>query len=146
MPRFRSIASLLILRIMLLAMACIVFANVVLRYTTGDSIVWAEEVARHMMIWVTFLGAGLVLRFGGHVAIDNLHRSVGTRKAQWLRRLVVLGVGLFFAVSAGYVLSRPAPRLEPNPVVEVDDANDPRSARRRAATPDADGKRDDAAC
>ncbi|MPS92065.1 MAG: TRAP transporter small permease subunit, partial [Comamonas sp.] len=65
-----------LLILLLLAMACIVFANVVLRYTTGDSIVWAEEVARHMMIWVTFLGSGLVLRFGGHVAIDNLHRSV----------------------------------------------------------------------
>ena len=59
---------------------------------------------------------------------------------------LLLGVGLFFAVSAGYVLSRPAPRLEPNPVVEVDDANDPRAARRRAATSDADGNRDDAAC
>jgi TRAP-type C4-dicarboxylate transport system permease small subunit len=43
-----------LLILLLLAMACIVFANVVLRYTTGDSIVWAEEVARHMMIWVTF--------------------------------------------------------------------------------------------
>ena len=52
----------------------------------------------------------------------------------------------FFAGSAGYVLSRPAPRLEPHPVVEVDDANDPRAARRLAATPDADGNRDDAAC
>ena len=41
---------------LLLAMACIVFANVVLRYSTGDSIIWAEEVARHMMIWVAFLG------------------------------------------------------------------------------------------
>ena len=26
------------------------------------------------MIWGTFLGAGLVLRFGGHVAIDNPHQ------------------------------------------------------------------------
>jgi hypothetical protein len=59
---------------------------------------------------------------------------------------LLLGVGLFFAVSAGYVLSRPAPRLEPHPVVEVDDAHDPRETRRRAATPDADGDRDDAAC
>lgn len=59
---------------------------------------------------------------------------------------LLLGVGLFFAVSAGYVLSRPAPRLEPTPLVEVDDANDPRTARRRAATPDADGNRDDASC
>lgn len=86
------------LLILLLAiMACIVFANVVLRYTTGDSIVWAEEVARHMMIWITFLGAGLVLRFGGHVAIDNLHRAVSTKAARVLRAVVVAGVGLFCA-------------------------------------------------
>lgn len=80
---------------LLLAMAGIVFANVLLRYTTGDSIVWAEEVARHLMIWVTFLGAGLVLRFGGHVAIDNLHRAVSTRWARILRAVVFLGIATF---------------------------------------------------
>mgnify|MGYP001947387428 CR=1 FL=1 len=87
-----------LLIVLLLAMACIVFANVVLRYTTGDSIGWAEEVARHMMIWVTFLGAGLVLRFGGHVAIDNLHRSVSTRNAQIIRGPVVVSLIVFFVV------------------------------------------------
>jgi TRAP-type C4-dicarboxylate transport system permease small subunit len=42
------------------------------------------------------LGAGLVLRFGGHVAIDNLHRSVspqGAPCAAWS-----CGPGGFFAV------------------------------------------------
>ena len=61
-----------LLILMLGAMACIIFANVVLRYLTNDSLVWAEEVGRYLMIWVTFLGAGLVLRFGGHVAIEDL--------------------------------------------------------------------------
>lgn len=87
-----------LLILLLVAMACIVFANVVLRYTTGDSIVWAEEVARHLMIWVTFLGAGLVLRFGGHVAIDNLHQAVSTRAARWLRTVVAVGIGVFCLV------------------------------------------------
>ncbi|WP_231255994.1 hypothetical protein, partial [Escherichia coli] len=59
---------------------------------------------------------------------------------------LLLGVGLFFAVSAGYVLSRPAPRMEPTALVEVDDAQDPRTARRRAGSPETDGTRDDAAC
>ena len=89
-----------LLIVLLLAMACIVFANVVLRYTTGDSIVWAEEVARHLMVAVTFLGAGLVLRFGGHVAIDNLHQAIGERGAQRLRALVALGLGVFFLLMA----------------------------------------------
>ena len=87
-----------LLILLLVAIACIVFANVVLRYTTGDSIVWAEEVARHLMIWVTFLGAGLVLRFGGHVAIDNLHQAVSTRSARWLRTVVAVGIGVFCLV------------------------------------------------
>ena len=89
-----------VLIVLLLAMACIIFTNVVLRYTTGDSLIWAEEVARHMMIWVAFLGAGLALRFGGHVAIDSLHRSVSTRTAQFLRVIEVLGLSLFFIFMA----------------------------------------------
>lgn len=89
-----------LLILLLLAMACIIFTNVVLRYTTGDSIIWAEEVSRHMMIWVAFLGAGLALRFGGHVAIDNLHRAVNTATARAIRVLVVLGLSLFFIFMA----------------------------------------------
>lgn len=59
---------------------------------------------------------------------------------------LLLGVGLFFAVSAGYVLSRPAPRFDPAPLVGVDDATDPRAARRRATSSDSNGTSDDAAC
>ena len=93
-----------LLIVLMVAMACIVFANVVLRYTTGDSIVWAEEVARHLMIWGTFLGAGLVLRFGGHVAIDNLHHVAGTRGARLLRALVVVGTAGFFVVMTWFAV------------------------------------------
>lgn len=56
---------------------------------------------------------------------------------------LLLGVGLFFAASAGYVLSRPAPRLDPTPMVEVGDRADP---RRRGPASDSDGTSDDAAC
>jgi len=87
-----------LLIVMLIAMACIVFANVVLRYATDDSIIWAEEVARHLMIWGTFLGAGLVLRYGGHVAIDSLHHAVGTRGARILRGIVAALIGAFCLV------------------------------------------------
>lgn len=59
---------------------------------------------------------------------------------------LLLGVGLFFAVSAGYVLSRPAPRFDPAPLVGVDDATDPRAARRRTTSTDSNGTSDDAAC
>lgn len=89
-----------LLVLLLAAMACIVFANVVLRYLTNDSLVWAEEVARHLMIWLTFLGAGLVLRFGGHIAIENLHDVLPGRVGRWLRALIVASLLMFFSVMA----------------------------------------------
>ena len=56
----------------LAAMASMVFANVALRFLTNHSILWVEEVSRYLMIWLTFLGAGIVLRYGAHIGIDAL--------------------------------------------------------------------------
>ena len=58
--------------VILAAMATMVFANVALRFLTDHSILWVEEVSRYLMIWLTFIGAGLVLRYGGHIGIDSL--------------------------------------------------------------------------
>jgi TRAP-type C4-dicarboxylate transport system permease small subunit len=75
---------------MLGAMSLIVFTNVVLRYSASYSIEWAEEVARHLMIWLTFLGIGPVLRHGGHIAIENLQDALPGRVAVLMRALVAL--------------------------------------------------------
>lgn len=76
--------------LILALMSVIIFTNVVLRYTTSQSIEWAEEVARHMMIWLTFLGCGPVLRYGGHIAIDNLQDGLPPRAAQLVRVLIAV--------------------------------------------------------
>jgi TRAP-type C4-dicarboxylate transport system permease small subunit len=60
---------------LLAAMAVMVFANVALRFLTDRSILWAEEASRYAMVWLTFAGAGLVLRYGGHVGIDTLQQA-----------------------------------------------------------------------
>jgi len=73
----RANRALLIL--LLAAMALMVFANVALRFLTNHSILWVEEVSRYTMIWLTFLGVGLVLRHGGHIGIDTLQN----RLPQW---------------------------------------------------------------
>lgn len=52
------------------SMFIIVFANVVTRYLFGISLVWIEEVSRILMIAICFIGAGLALREGRHVAIE----------------------------------------------------------------------------
>ena len=80
------------------AMSVIVFANVTLRYTTNLSITWAEEVARYMMVWMTFLGAGLTLRYGGHVAITNAMEAMPTAAQRALRAFIVAALLGFFLV------------------------------------------------
>lgn len=86
-----------LLIVMLAVMAVIIFANVVLRYTTNQSIEWAEEVARHLMIWLTFLGCGPVLRYGGHIAVENLQDALPPKLAIALRVLIALLLSAFFA-------------------------------------------------
>ncbi|RJF96620.1 TRAP transporter small permease [Noviherbaspirillum cavernae] len=87
-----------ILIALLAAMSVIVFANVVMRYVTDASIPWSEEVSRHMMIWLTFLGSGLVLRSGGHIAIDNLQDALAPRYARVLRGIVLLLMVAFLSL------------------------------------------------
>lgn len=84
--------------LLLAAMSVIVFTNVSLRYLTNFSIPWAEEVARYMMVWMTFLGAGLALRYGGHVAIGNVMEAMSPKAQRVLRIIIVVALLAFFAV------------------------------------------------
>lgn len=82
--------------LMLTAMSLIVGANITLRYTSSHSLSWADEAARYLMIWMTFGGAGLVLRIGGHVAITNLQDALPALGQRILRACIVLGLLVFF--------------------------------------------------
>jgi TRAP-type C4-dicarboxylate transport system permease small subunit len=82
---------------MLAAMAAMVFTNVALRLLTDQSILWVEEVSRYLMIWLTFLGSGMVLRYGAHVAIETLAQSLPGAAAA-IRGAVLAVLFAFFAV------------------------------------------------
>jgi TRAP-type C4-dicarboxylate transport system permease small subunit len=75
---------------MIAAMVALVFANVVGRYLFNRSFIWAEELSQYLMVWVTFLGAGLALRYGRHVAMDLLHSVLPDPAARALRAALAL--------------------------------------------------------
>ena len=79
------------------AMAVLVFANVVARYLLNFSVIWVEELTRYMMVWVGFLGSGLVLRLGAHVAVDALQDVLPAPAARSLRAAIVLVLAVTFA-------------------------------------------------
>jgi TRAP-type transport system small permease protein len=80
---------------LLAAMAAMVFANVALRFLTDYSILWVEEVSRYTMIWLTFIGAGPVLRYGAHIGIDTLQQGM-PRFAPAIRAIVFALLAIFF--------------------------------------------------
>src|SRR6185503_17774355 len=80
---------------LLAAMATMVFANVALRFLTYYSILWVEETSRYTMVWLTFIGAGLVLGYGGTSGINSLQQAV-PRFARVIRTIVVVVMALFF--------------------------------------------------
>jgi TRAP-type transport system small permease protein len=79
-----------LLMALMAAMAALVIANVFARYVFNHSFVWAEELSRYMMVWVGFLGSGLVLRLGAHIAVEVLQDALPRRLAQGLRAVALL--------------------------------------------------------
>ena len=60
-------------------MAVLVFGNVVLRYGFNSGIVFSEEVARFMFIWLTLIGALIVMKDHGHLGMSSLVDKLGER-------------------------------------------------------------------
>jgi len=59
-----------IMVIILTTMVGLVFGNVVARYVFNSAITWAEEVARFLFVWLTFVGASFGLLKGLHLGMD----------------------------------------------------------------------------
>ncbi len=77
--------------ITILSMACItilLLVNVFLRYLFGHPFPWAEEISVLLIVWVVFLGAGLVQKKDGHVAISYIFDLF---PAQWKTMVLIFG-------------------------------------------------------
>jgi TRAP-type C4-dicarboxylate transport system permease small subunit len=100
LDRFLVRTNQLAIGLMMLAMFVLVFANVVGRYGFNASFAKAEEVSTFLMIWVTYLGAGLALREGRHVAIDMFQDKLPFGAQRALRIVLGGSILIFFAVLA----------------------------------------------
>lgn len=78
---------------LLLSIAGILFVNVVARFLFSSSFIWAEELSRYFAVWLTFVGASILVREGGHISVDLLRRALPPGWARWLV-LVISAVGL----------------------------------------------------
>lgn len=66
----------------------IMIAQVFARYVVGDSLIWAEELCRYLLIWQTFLVLGLAYSRGEFITLDFLPSALPPR-GQWVLRAVM---------------------------------------------------------
>lgn len=58
--------------VMFTAMIVLVFGNVVLRYAFSSGIAFSEEVSRFLFIWLTLIGALMVMKDHAHLGVSTL--------------------------------------------------------------------------
>lgn len=66
-------------------MVGVVAAQVFFRYVLNHSLFWSEELARYILVWLTFLGASVAYRRGAHPRIDLLASRSNPRRERTLR-------------------------------------------------------------
>lgn len=57
---------------LLIAVFAIIIFQVFTRYVLNMPLPWSEEVARLLVVWLTFVGAGFVASRNAHIAVDIL--------------------------------------------------------------------------
>lgn len=94
----RAFEALLILLVIVMTTVCL--AQVVWRYFFNDPLIWSEEMARYLFVWIGYLGAWVAWRRRQHIALGAvlLLRSAGVRRV--LARLVELLVLVFCLYTA----------------------------------------------
>jgi TRAP-type C4-dicarboxylate transport system permease small subunit len=86
-------------------MAIIVFLQFFTRYVLNDSLAWTEEIARYLLMWLTFIGAATAMRRGTHISVEVAHiflPPTAVRVLNFVIDVIVLGfVGLlcWFSIS-----------------------------------------------
>ncbi len=81
-----------------ITMAFIVALQVFCRYILNHSLFWSEELARYLLIWLSFLGATAAYYRKIHPAIDLLTQRLGKKSLRLCRILVNLASLTLFTV------------------------------------------------
>lgn len=86
---------------LVLAEIIILLAGVIFRYALDNPLVWSDELAEMLFLWLVSLGAVIALRRGEHMRMTIVVRSISPRAHDYLARfsaLVVVGFVLALLV------------------------------------------------
>jgi TRAP-type C4-dicarboxylate transport system permease small subunit len=76
--------------------------QVAFRYVLNDPLVWSEELARYLFVWVALVGAGAAVRTGGHFGLDLFYRKFPGAGRAGVAMLISAVIAVFAAVLLVY--------------------------------------------
>jgi TRAP-type C4-dicarboxylate transport system permease small subunit len=97
---------------------CVVFLQFFTRYALNNSLGWTEEIARYLLILVTFVGSVTAMRKGSHIAVEALLVYLPREAKHWTLVAVDGLVALFCGAMAWYAYQLGV--LAPGYMVSID--------------------------
>ena len=102
-------------------MSALVLLQIINRAILNTSLTWSEEIVNYSMIWIAMLGACLLIRNNGHMAVDNFLKMLkGVPKSIATFISVALQVAFIFVMFWGILEFPPAAAQQFSPVLRLD--------------------------
>ncbi|MDQ2080547.1 TRAP transporter small permease [Xanthobacteraceae bacterium Astr-EGSB] len=89
------------------AMTLTIIVQVLFRYILKDPLIWTEELARYLMIWMAFVGASCVIKKWQNIYVDFFIDKLASRRrriAYFVQKLIVFSVLLYTLLLAAEVI------------------------------------------
>ena len=80
-----------------LTMTALVIVQVFCRYVLNHSLFWSEELARYLLVWLTFLGATVAYHRSMHPSINVVFRRL-SKSGQLINRRLIHFISLIFFI------------------------------------------------
>ena len=84
------------------SMTATVILQVFCRYVLNHSLFWSEELARYLLVWLTFIGATVAYHRNMHPGVDILFKRLDRASRDRIRQIVHLVSLVFFLVMIWY--------------------------------------------
>lgn len=86
---FEGIESFLIV-LFILVMSFLSFFQVILRMAFHIGFVWADDLLRHLVLWVGFIGASVATKKNKHITIDVLSRTLSSGLKPFIESILLI--------------------------------------------------------
>ena len=93
------------------ALAFVVFLQFFTRYVLNNSLGWTEEIARFLLIAVTFLGAIMAVRRESHIAVELAFRWL-SRRVRFALQIAIDLISIVFYAFMGFLCTQVAQKTQ----------------------------------